>query len=174
MWYQHAGMGHGGGNGYFGIEATIAALNITHYLKDGSANKTYQIAAVPSGNLAPVAAVRATPTTGDFPLNVTFSGTGSTDSDGTIVSYAWTFGDGGTARLRSPSHTYAAAGTYNAVLTVTDNDGASDVAAVTITVTDPTPPPRGCDHRDARRCGHLRLVREPNDQLRHRYGPARA
>lgn len=141
VWYQHAGLGHGGGNGYFGIEASIAALNVTHYLADGSANKTYQIAAVPSGNLAPVAAVSATPTTGDFPLNVTFNGAGSTDSDGTIVSYAWTFGDGGTASVSSPSHTYTAAGTYNAVLTVTDNDGASDVAAVTITVKDPTPPP---------------------------------
>ena len=141
VWYQHAGMGHGGGNGFFGIEVSVAALNITHYLKDGSANKTYRIGAVPSGNLAPVAAASATPTTGDFPLNVTFSGTGSTDSDGTIASYAWTFGDGGTASTSGPSHTYAAVGSYNAVLTVTDDDGASDVAAVTITVTDPTPPP---------------------------------
>ena len=141
VWYQHAGMGHGGGNGFFGIEASAAALNITHYLKDGSANKTYQITAVPWGNLAPVAAVTATPTTGNFPLNVTFGSAGSTDSDGTIVSRAWTFGDGGTSTAASPSHTYAAAGTYNAVLTVTDDDGANDVAAVTITVTDPTPPP---------------------------------
>ena len=141
VWYQHAGMGHGGGNGFFGIEVSAVALNITHYLMDGSANKTYQITATPSGNLAPVAAVSATPTTGNFPLNVTFNGTGSSDSDGTITSYAWTFGDGGTASIVSPSHTYAAAGIYNAVLTVTDDDGASDPAAITITVTDPTPPP---------------------------------
>ena len=141
VWYQHAGMGHGGGNGYFGIEVSTAALNITHYLKDGSANKTYQILAVPSGNLAPVAAVTATPTTGNVPLTVTFGSAGSTDSDGTIVSRAWTFGDGGTSTSASPSHVYATAGTYNAVLTVTDDDGATDPAAVTITVTDSTPPP---------------------------------
>jgi PKD repeat protein len=139
VWYQHAGMSTG--KGYFGIEVSDTALNVTHYLKDGSANSTYQIQAMPSGNLAPVADAAATPTTGDFPLTVTFDATGSTDSDGTIVSYAWTFGDGGTASIAEPSHEYTAAGTYNAVVTVTDDDGATDVDAVTITVTDPTPPP---------------------------------
>ena len=44
----------------------------------------------------------------------------STDSGGSIASYAWTFGDGGTATTASPSHTYAAAGTYTATETVTD------------------------------------------------------
>ncbi|WP_232820879.1 protease pro-enzyme activation domain-containing protein [Dyella sp. C11] len=44
----------------------------------------------------------------------------STDSGGSITSYSWTFGDGGTATTASPSHTYAAAGTYSVTETVTD------------------------------------------------------
>lgn len=47
----------------------------------------------------------------------------STDADGTITSYAWDFGDGAQATGVTASHTYAAAGTYTVMLTVTDNDG---------------------------------------------------
>ncbi|SDS43391.1 Calcineurin-like phosphoesterase [Friedmanniella luteola] len=47
----------------------------------------------------------------------------STDPDGTIASYAWTFGDGTTATGVRVSHPYAAAGSYPVTLTVTDDDG---------------------------------------------------
>ena len=47
----------------------------------------------------------------------------STDTGGTIDATAWTFGDGGTSTVASPTHTYAAAGTYTATLTVKDNTG---------------------------------------------------
>jgi serine protease len=53
-------------------------------------------------------------------LTATFTDT-STDSGGTIGSHAWTFGDGGTSTATSPSHTYAAAGTYSVTETVTDS-----------------------------------------------------
>src|SRR5438094_481536 len=43
---------------------------------------------------------------------VTFNGAGSSDPDGTITAYAWTFGDGGSASGVSVSHSYATAGTY--------------------------------------------------------------
>jgi YVTN family beta-propeller protein len=52
-----------------------------------------------------------------------FSGAGSIDPDGTISSYAWAFGDGGTASGVSAVHTYAAADTYNPQLSVVDNEG---------------------------------------------------
>src|SRR5690606_28946293 len=58
----------------------------------------------------------------------------STDSDGTIASRAWTFGDGGTATTANPSHTYAAAGTYTVGLTVTDDDGATNIVSKAVTV----------------------------------------
>ena len=61
----------------------------------------------------------------------------STD-DGSIASYAWTFGDGATATLTSPSttHTYSAAGTYTIKLIVTDNQGLAGAAvSKSLTVT---------------------------------------
>jgi subtilase family serine protease len=59
----------------------------------------------------------------------------STDSDGTIASRAWNFGDGSTSTATSPSHTYAAAGTYSVSLTVTDNSGATNTKTQSVTVT---------------------------------------
>jgi PKD repeat protein len=58
----------------------------------------------------------------------------SSDSDGTIASRAWTFGDGGTSTATSPSHTYAAAGTYSVSLKVTDNGGATNTKTTSVTV----------------------------------------
>jgi PKD repeat protein len=85
-------------------------------------------------NVPPVANVSATPTSGTTPLTVQFTGSGSSDSDGTIASYAWTFGDGGTATTANPAHTYTTAGTFTATLTVTDNRGATASRSVQISV----------------------------------------
>lgn len=48
----------------------------------------------------------------------------STDPDGAVVSWLWTFGDGGSSELQQPEHTYVAEGTFRATLTVTDDLGA--------------------------------------------------
>ena len=59
---------------------------------------------------------------------MTFDGSGSSDPDGTIMSYDWDFGDG-TVVLDAgptPTHAYAAVGLYNVTLTVTDDAGTSD------------------------------------------------
>ncbi len=63
-----------------------------------------------------------------------FDATGSSDIDGTIASYAWTFGDGSTGTGLKPSHTYATGGTYNVTLTVTDNSNATNTITKPITV----------------------------------------
>jgi PKD repeat protein len=89
------------------------------------------------GNVAPTAVISATPTTGTAPLTVNFSGAGSTDPDGGIASWAWTFGDGTTGSGATLSHVYASAGTYTAQLQVTDVGGLTATKAVTITVGTP-------------------------------------
>ncbi|HYM85867.1 MAG TPA: PKD domain-containing protein, partial [Pseudoxanthomonas sp.] len=64
---------------------------------------------------------------------VTFTNT-STDSDGTIASRSWNFGDGTTSTTNSPVKTYAAFGTYNVSLTVTDNGGLSHTITRSVVV----------------------------------------
>jgi PKD repeat protein len=66
-------------------------------------------------------------------LTATFTD-GSSDSDGSIASRSWNFGDGTTSTATSPSKTYAAAGTYNVTLTVTDNIGATNSISKSVTV----------------------------------------
>ena len=78
-------------------------------------------------------------------LDCSFTDT-SSDSDGSIVSRSWNFGDGGSSSATNPSHSYAVAGTYTVTLTVTDEDGASDSSSQPVTVTAPTanqPPTAG-------------------------------
>jgi PKD repeat protein len=95
----------------------------------------YIVAAGGTANQPPVAVAAATPSSGAIPLAVAFSGAGSSDPDGAITSYAWTFGDGSSAAGISASHTYVSTGTYTAKLTVTDNLGATGSKNLTITAT---------------------------------------
>lgn len=53
----------------------------------------------------------------------TFDGSGSSDPDGTVSSWAWSFGDSTTGAGTTTSHTFAAGGSYPVTLTVTDNSG---------------------------------------------------
>ncbi len=85
-------------------------------------------------NQLPVAKADANPQTGLAPLNVQFSGTGSTDADGKIESYSWDFGDGSTGNGVTVSHTYTRKGTYEVTLTVKDNKGGAGRDDITITV----------------------------------------
>ena len=51
-------------------------------------------------------------------------------------TYQWSFGDGNTSSMISPSHTYADTGSYNIQLIVTTQYGCSDTSAMTIYVND--------------------------------------
>ncbi len=67
----------------------------------------------------------------------------STDSDGSVVSWSWTFGDGGSSTLQNPSHTYACSGDYAVTLRVTDDGGRSGIDSQTVSVSSSTGPPGG-------------------------------
>ncbi len=87
--------------------------------------------------VAPTAVMSVSTLSGTAPLPISFSAEGSTDVDGVIVSYSWSFGDGSVASSANASHTYEAAGSYTVSLTVEDDQGLTDTAAATILVEEP-------------------------------------
>jgi PKD repeat protein len=138
-------LGNFSGNGTAHVYQLTSANAITHIpdvaysgitLNATVPQQSITLLVLPSGtaNVPPTAVISATPTSGVAPLAVSFNGSGSSDSDGSISSYAWTFGDGGTATGATATHTYSAAGSYTARLTVTDNLGATSSATSVITV----------------------------------------
>lgn len=76
---------------------------------------------VTPANAAPTAAFSAS----CVPSSCTLDGTGSSDPDGTVSSWAWTFGDGTVGTGATASHGFATGGSYQVTLTVTDNSGAT-------------------------------------------------
>jgi PKD repeat protein len=111
----------------------LATLTVTDNL-GATGTTTRDVTVSGPVNLPPTGVVTASCTD----LSCTFDATGSTDPDGSIVAYSWAFGDGATGTGPSVPHGYAAAGTYIATLTVTDNHGATGTATGTVTV---SPPP---------------------------------
>ena len=73
-------------------------------------------------------------------LSFTASATDPSPADQTAgFTYSWNFGDGGTATIASPSHTFASAGTYTVTVTATDEYGETGTASGTISVTGSSP-----------------------------------
>ncbi len=105
----------------------LVTLTVTDN-RGGTAVKSAPVSVV--ANVAPTAAFTATPTF----LSAAFDASGSTDSDGTVASYAWDFGDSSTGSGVTASHSYAVAGTYPVTLTVTDNDGSTSVLTRSVAV----------------------------------------
>ena len=77
--------------------------------------------------------------TGEVPLEVTFTGSGSTD-DVAVTAYLWDFGDGNTDTAADPVHTYSTEGSYTVTLTVTDGENLQDSEQLIIDVTPDLPP----------------------------------
>lgn len=96
-------------------------------------NYAFAVTGVGRENEPPEAFASATPLSGNAPLTVTFTGSGN-DSDGTIVSYKWVFGDGESSNAQNQSHVYTNPDTYTATLVATDDDGAIGINSVTIVV----------------------------------------
>jgi PKD repeat protein/glucose/arabinose dehydrogenase/type 1 glutamine amidotransferase len=114
------------GDGFFRANPD-AQLSVIRYVK---------------GTRSPVAALSATPTSGQAPLTVQFSSAGSSDPDpGESISFAWDFTGDATIDSAdpSPSFTYLTNGVYTAKLTVTDSSGKTAVLTRTITVGNTAP-----------------------------------
>jgi glucose/arabinose dehydrogenase len=136
---------------FVGVDATGAAAGNPVDLKIGPGGDLFYVdmdggrvhrIIYTAANQPPTARISATPTTGDAPLTVAFDGTGSTDPEGRPLTYSWDLnGDGTFGDSTSPttSYTYTSAGSYTARLRVTDDQGAADTAAVTITVGNTAP-----------------------------------
>lgn len=99
--------------------------------KGATGTKTGEVTVTPAPNSPPTAAF--TPTVSA--LKVAVDGTASKDSDGTISSYAWNFGDGTSGSGATTDHTYAQPGTYTVTLAVTDDKGATATTSTQVTVT---------------------------------------
>jgi len=85
-------------------------------------------------NQPPSAVIDVSDSTGRAPFKVSFDAYESEDSDGTIERCSWDFGDGDTDSGMFVTHTFSNPGTYTVILTVWDDDGATDSASVTINV----------------------------------------
>ncbi len=122
-----------GGTYASAVQAAFARRGLGYSASEGSTNRNRDNNEAfdlwPGGNASPNASFSYSCTL----LSCSFTDT-SSDSDGSIVSRAWTFGDGGASTVTNPSHAYGASGTYIVSLTVTDNGGATDAASQNVTV----------------------------------------
>lgn len=96
-------------------------------------------------NIAPNPVIRPIPSHGVLGDSVRFLGTLSSDPDGEIILWLWSFGDDSSSTDRSPEHLYAQKGTYQVSLTVIDSRGASRTVTQPYTVGDPHGEPTGYD-----------------------------
>ena len=85
-------------------------------------------------NTLPVAVITASPLSGTAPLTVHFNALLSYDTDGTIKTWDWDFGDGATGSGKSVDHVYTTAATRTVVLVVTDDSGGQATATATILI----------------------------------------
>ena len=104
---------------------------------DGASDSETQQVTVTAPNQAPTAAFAPSCTD----LSCSFDSDASSDPDGNIAGWHWTFGDGSSSDEANPSHTYGSANTYSVTLTVTDNDGATDSETQQVTVNAPNQAP---------------------------------
>jgi parallel beta-helix repeat protein len=115
----------------------VSTQNITHtslYFTFSHSIRKIQIKGTKVvGNPIPTANFTYSPTDAKEGQEIQFNDT-STDQNETVVAWSWNFDDGNTSAQQSPIYRYMKKGTYNATLTVTDNEGATNIITKTIVV----------------------------------------
>ena len=120
----------------------LYTVTLTVTDNNGATNTDTTTADITDAPNTPPVADADGPYTGTAGTAVAFDGSGSTDPDGTIVTYEWDFGDDTTGTGAAPDHTYDTPGLYTVTLTVTDNNGATNTDTTTADITDaPNTPP---------------------------------
>ena len=123
---------------YAGAGTYNVTLNVTdNDSLNGTVYHEVVVGPPPPGPRPPVADFAASPSPVNPGSPVTFDATASFDPDGTIVSYAWEFGDSTVGSGVMPTHAYANPGVYTAILTVVDNQSLSSDATHQVTVNAP-------------------------------------
>ena len=110
---------HGGYRPYVLVAALLAACS-----NSGAPN---------GSNRSPISDAGG-PYSGAPGVAISFNSAGSSDPDGSIVSYLWSFGDGTSSTIANPSKSYTAVGNYTAALTVTDDSGATNTDHKTVRI----------------------------------------
>ncbi|MEM7510067.1 MAG: PKD domain-containing protein, partial [Bacteroidota bacterium] len=103
-------------------------------LDDDGASAQCNLEITVTENTNPVASCEVSPTSGNPPLLISVDGTNSSDPDGTVAEYLWTFGDGATSTEASTTHTFASGGDYLVKLVITDNEGGKDSCSTLVSV----------------------------------------
>jgi subtilase family serine protease len=150
---QFSGTATGGANlaytWFFGDGTSAVGASASHtYLISGGANQTFQATLTASdGTYVQSAAVQVTvtpagvsaaivlPVTSGYVLAntaIAFSGTATTQNPGSITSYVWNFGDGGSASDSTASHAFQDGTSNTVALTATDATGATGQATITV------------------------------------------
>jgi len=109
-------------------------VNLTIEDNNGAADSIIKTITVAYENIPPVSDPNG-PYNGIAGDNINFDGSGSYDTDGTIVNYTWDFRDSETGYGMTVDHSYAIAGEYNVILIVTDDDGAKNKKVTSAVVT---------------------------------------
>jgi cytochrome c len=137
-WEFADGVAYGDGVSRTYTKAGTYAAKVTVTDDEGdTASKVVTVTVSGSGNVPPeIVQATADRTSGAAPLSTLFQAVAH-DAEGDLLTYAWEFGDGGTAFGEEAEHTYLTKGAYEAKLTVTDAAGGSDTATIAIAVSDP-------------------------------------
>jgi PKD repeat protein len=129
----------GGGSTAIGESVSFAfpkpgTYHVSFTGEDGLGAARSTVTTITVVNAAPTVEIAAMPDSGSAPLAVSLSALAS-DSDGTVVDYAWDLGDGASASSASLQHVYSSPGTYRVSVTVTDDKGGTATAVYVLLVT---------------------------------------
>ena len=112
------------------VYAANGSYDVTLTVNDGTVDYTTDATTIIVGNVAPEAIFSSEATN----LSVVFTDASTDANTDDTLTYLWDFGDNTTNATQNPTHVYAAAGTYNVTLTVTDSFESTDETTVEITV----------------------------------------